>query len=315
MEIIYPSTPHWNFARSVVQNLRDKGYESYLVGGCVRDIVLGVVPGDYDIASSAKPDEVLGIYPTANKSGIRYGVLQVSEGSFYVQIATFREDHPQSDGRRPQEVYFSTLEEDAKRRDFTINAMYLNPLNGELYDPFNGHKDLQDKVLRFVGVPEIRIIEDHLRILRAVRFASRFDLRIEEESWNALYRYSHLVEKVSPNRAQDEITRSFCEGNKVYSFEMLHLLNILTIFWDIFKTAPSVVEKCKNNLKNCKENSPEANWAAFYEAFTIVENWRELVTESMIKFNFPKKTRKAVLDIIETPVKESICQNIVKESS
>jgi poly(A) polymerase len=161
-EIKFPHNLPWSYALELLKLLKFHGYRAYLVGGCVRDILWGLEPGDYDIATSARPQQMFPFLPEVDKIGLRYGVLRVKKGEFHYQIATFRQDDAQSDGRRPKRIFFSDLEGDAKRRDFTINAIYLDPLVPALIDPQNGIPDLETKILRIIGDPAIRLREDHL---------------------------------------------------------------------------------------------------------------------------------------------------------
>src|SRR5438874_5931667 len=184
-----------DFATSIVKTLRQHGFEAYLVGGCVRDLLLGREPKDYDVATSATPQQVMSIFPETYAVGAQFGVVLVpasdagsaseceGEGgskSGCVEVATFRSDIGYSDGRHPDEVRFSSdPREDVARRDFTINGMLLDPVSGEVLDFVGGRKDLKDGIIRTIGDPEQRIAEDKLRMLRAVRFAARFEYRID----------------------------------------------------------------------------------------------------------------------------------------
>lgn len=297
--ITYPSSEQWYFAVDTIERLQRAGFQALMVGGCVRDILLGVNPEDYDIAVSARPEETLAIFPNADKIGVKYGVLKIKDSGKCVQVASFRRDHLSSDGRRPKTVYFSTIDDDAERRDFTINAMYLDPISGDFYDPFNGRKDLVDKIIRFVGEPKVRIKEDYLRILRAVRFASRFNLGIEENSLIALKDNSHLVERISIHRVMDEIGRSFYHENRVYAFDILHLLKILPIFWDIFKDIPAAVNNCRNNLKSCESCQPEEVWGVFYLSLANSGAVTDWINENLQRLCFNSKLKKSIIASIE----------------
>src|SRR3954468_7002797 len=172
------------FATDVVRRLEEAGHQALWAGGCVRDELLGLVPADYDVATDARPEQVRRLFRRTIAIGLSFGVVEVlgprtDAGTLKVQVATFRADGAYSDGRHPDAVTFASAREDALRRDFTINGMFLDPVAGQLLDFVGGQEDLQAKVLRAIGEPLERFREDKLRLLRAVRIATRFDLRVE----------------------------------------------------------------------------------------------------------------------------------------
>src|SRR3954449_1712648 len=168
------------FAVDVVRRLREAGHQALWAGGCVRDELLGLVPKDYDIATDATPDQVERLFRRTVGVGAAFGVVEIlGPRPLKVQVATFRSDVSYSDGRRPDQVVFSSAREDAERRDFTINGMFFDPLKGELIDYVGGQKDLHRRVLRAIGDPAVRFTEDKLRLLRAVRIATRFELALD----------------------------------------------------------------------------------------------------------------------------------------
>src|SRR5689334_600353 len=167
-------------AHDVVRRLRSAGYAAWLVGGCVRDLLLGRHPKDFDVATDARPDVVTELFYRSEQVGAHFGVVLVREETAQVEVATFRSDHLYTDGRRPERVHFETdPRQDVLRRDFTINALLLDPETGEVLDYVGGRTDLDQRIVRAIGDPEIRFREDHLRLLRAVRFAARLNFRIE----------------------------------------------------------------------------------------------------------------------------------------
>jgi poly(A) polymerase len=229
------------FAISIVQTLRQHGFQAYLVGGCVRDLLLGREPKDYDVATNARPDEVMRFFPETYAVGAQFGVvlvpvpdqgtvgdasLQGSEKSRVVEVATFRSDIGYSDGRRPDEVRFTQdPREDVARRDFTINGMMLDPLAGkapgEVRDFVGGRKDLAAGLIRSIGDAEKRFGEDKLRMLRAVRFAARFEYVIETATFAAVQKLASEIEIVSRERVRDELTRMSTEGHGRRAFLLL----------------------------------------------------------------------------------------------
>src|SRR5438445_1198611 len=176
-----------DFATTIVRTLRQQGFQGYLVGGCVRDLLLGREPRDYDVATNATPDHVMAIFPETYAVGAQFGVVLVPSPEGDVEVATFRSDIGYSDGRHPDEVRFSQdPREDVARRDFTINGMLLDPESGDVLDFVGGRKDLQEQVIRTIGDAERRFAEDKLRMLRAVRFAARFGYTIEPATSRAM---------------------------------------------------------------------------------------------------------------------------------
>src|SRR5437899_1606515 len=226
-----------DFARSIVKMLRQHGFEAYLVGGCVRDLLLGREPKDYDVATNATPQEVMTIFPETYAVGAQFGVVLVpasdagsaseceGEGgpkSGCVEVATFRSDIGYTDGRHPDEVRFSSdPREDVARRDFTINGMLLDPVSGEVLDFVGGRKDLDAGIIRTIGDPGKRFGEDKLRMLRTVRFAARFSYAIEPATFAAIQELAHEINLVSRERVREELTRMLTEGHARRAFLLL----------------------------------------------------------------------------------------------
>src|SRR6201981_2157839 len=212
-----------HFATTIVQTLRQRGFQAYLVGGCVRDLLLGREPKDYDVATNATPAQVMDIFPETYAVGAPFGVVLVrgpdrdavsgdpaepSSKSHAVEVATFRSDIGYSDGRHPDEVRFSLdPREDVARRDFTINGMLLDPVSGEVLDFVGRRKDLEAGIIRTIGEAEHRFGEDKLRMLRAVRFAARFEYTIDTATFAAIHKLAEQIKVVSRERVRDELTR------------------------------------------------------------------------------------------------------------
>jgi poly(A) polymerase len=194
-------------ARELALRLKAAGHEALFAGGCVRDRLLGHAPKDYDIATSATPAQVTGIFPGSNEVGAHFGVVIAKHGGHHVEIATFRTDGSYRDGRRPESVTFSTPQEDARRRDFTINGLFENPETGEVIDHVGGMADLKAGVIRAIGDPKARFTEDGLRLLRAVRFAARMGFTIEPVTDAALRDCAPLLDRISPERIRDEFSK------------------------------------------------------------------------------------------------------------
>ena len=217
-------------AIDIVRNLRTQGFSAYLVGGCVRDLVLGREPADWDVATSATPQEVLALYPHAVAVGAQFGVILVPfEDGNKVEVATFRNDGAYSDGRHPDEVRFAkTAEEDVQRRDFTINGLLMDPLDGDrILDYVGGQYDLRAGIIRTIGDPNRRFGEDKLRMLRAVRFAARFGYQIEPKTFAAIRALAPQIHQVSRERVRDELTKMLTEGKARRAFELLDQTGLL----------------------------------------------------------------------------------------
>lgn len=195
-----------NFALELARIIKKAGHDAMFAGGCVRDALLGRTPKDYDIVTSARPNEVLELFPGSNEVGAHFGVIIVSRDGQQTEIATYRNDGSYSDNRRPDSVEFTTAEHDAQRRDFTINGLFEDPENAEIIDYVGGRADLDARILRAIGDPTERFQEDALRMLRAVRFASHLEFEIEPHTRRALSDQAHLLDKISPERIRDEFS-------------------------------------------------------------------------------------------------------------
>lgn len=217
-------------AEQVISRLTAAGHRALFAGGCVRDLRRGVDPKDYDIATDATPPEILRLFPQGNTIGAHFGVVLVKNGGFPFEIATFRAEGEYKDGRRPESVTFTTPEEDAKRRDFTINGLFFDPATGEVIDYVGGLADLERGVIRAIGDPVARFREDYLRMLRAVRFATVLDFAIEPHTLAALRaRAPHAVE-ISPERVRDELDKIWLSPRRVKGFDLLvesHLMQAI----------------------------------------------------------------------------------------
>ena len=208
-------------AREVAQRLRAAGHIAYFAGGCVRDMVRGLAAKDFDVATNATPDIVQKIFPHTYAVGAHFGVVVVVENGFNFEVATFRSDGAYLDHRHPVDVRFSSPEEDAKRRDFTINGMFFDPEKNELIDFVGGRADLEVKVVRAIGDPAARFAEDRLRMLRAVRFATVLDYKIDNQTWDALVANAASINEISAERIREELVKIFLSPNRVHGWELL----------------------------------------------------------------------------------------------
>jgi poly(A) polymerase len=223
-------------ALMVLRQLRENGHSAYFVGGCVRDLLLGVVPQDYDIATSARPAEVMALFPETIAVGAQFGVVLVvvrpeslpDAPPVAVEVATYRSDVGYSDGRHPDAVRYSdTAEEDVQRRDFSVNGLLLDPISGEVLDYVGGRSDLEGKILRTIGDPGTRLREDKLRMMRAVRFAARLGYQIDANTLRAIRELAAEIHQVSRERIRDELDKMLTEGRARRCFELLNETGLL----------------------------------------------------------------------------------------
>ncbi|CAN5748649.1 HD domain-containing protein [soil metagenome] len=216
-------------ARSIARRLRDAGHVAYFAGGCVRDALRGIAPKDYDIATDAPPGAVQKLFPRTYAVGAHFGVIVVLEEGLQFEVATFRSDGAYVDGRRPAAVTFATAEEDAARRDFTINGMFFDPVREEVIDYVGGRADLEARVIRAIGEPAQRFAEDRLRMLRAVRFATTLGFEIEPRTWAALREQAGTISQISSERIREELLRIFLSPNRVRGWDLLDQSGLLAV--------------------------------------------------------------------------------------
>ena len=258
---IFNQHAHWSEVKKIILNLNEAGFTAYLAGGCVRDALLHRPPKDFDIATSAKPEEILQLFPHGNKQGKAFGVVAVSCLKGQVEVATFRKDGPYKDGRHPEYVEFLSDKEDALRRDFTVNALFYDLKTDKVIDYVNGIEDLQKKIIRTVGEPEKRFQEDHLRILRAVRFGLRLNFKIEDSTKEASLKMKDKLLIISKERIYEECFKILKSGEfqkAALAFKELGLLkqfresleeqdwHFATDFWS--QTVPAELMKEKSFL-------------------------------------------------------------------
>jgi len=208
-------------ATKIVGSLRRAGHEAFWVGGCVRDLLRGAIPEDYDIVTSARPDEVGALFSRTAAVGARFGVILVIEEGRPYEVATFRTEDGYDDGRRPSRVAFATAEEDVRRRDFTVNGLLMDPETGRIIDHVDGRRDIERRIIRTIGAPELRFIEDCLRMLRAIRLAAALDFALEEETLAAVKRHAPTIGQISAERIREELSRILTGGRARRGFELL----------------------------------------------------------------------------------------------
>lgn len=228
-------------AEKIIKTLNRAGHEALLAGGCVRDILLGTEPKDFDIATDATPDQICAVFPHAQRVGAHFGVVIVRKYGFPVEVATFRTDGSYSDGRHPDRVEFATAEQDALRRDFTINGMFYDTQRRVVIDHVGGQEDLASRRIQAIGNPEARFEEDHLRMLRAVRFAARLGFEIEPETYEAIYNRADKIKRISSERVREELEKILCDQQRVVGFRLLCETGLLPHLWPQARWSTSLV--------------------------------------------------------------------------
>lgn len=218
-------------ALEVVQTLRAAGHHALLAGGCVRDLLRGQPPEDYDVATDAPPPRVQNLFRPTRLVGAAFGVVLVKRRDTWVEVATFRADGPYEDGRRPVHVHFCDARRDAQRRDFTINGMFLDPAGREIIDYVDGQRDLTARLVRAIGDPAERFEEDHLRILRAARFAARLGFEVEPQTLAAMRLMADRLERVAAERVREELEKMLCRAGRTHGWRLMRQAGLLPHLW------------------------------------------------------------------------------------
>ncbi len=218
-------------ALAVVERLRRNGHEAFWAGGCVRDMLLGHEPADIDVATNAPPDRIIELFTHTRKVGAQFGVVMVRQGPHWIETATFRSDADYRDGRHPEQVRFTTAAEDAQRRDFTINGLFYDPVKKRVIDHVEGQKDLQAGVIRAIGDPARRFAEDHLRMLRAVRFSARFGFPIEPLTAAAIREHADRITRISPERIREELEKMCDRPSRSDAIRQIGQLGLIEHLW------------------------------------------------------------------------------------
>jgi len=222
-----PDNYNRKHAEEIVHRLKQSGYEAYLVGGCVRDFILGNVSSDYDIVTSALPDQLTALFSNTISIGAKFGVIAVIVQGCPYEVATFRSDDVYQDGRHPSQVHFSSAKEDVFRRDFTINGLLMDPETGEITDYVNGRMDIEKKIIRTINDPDSRFNEDFLRMLRAIRFAANLGFIIETQTLKAIERNAAKINRISAERVREELSKILTRGGARTGFDLMIQTGIL----------------------------------------------------------------------------------------
>ena len=259
-------------AVTVVKALREAGFDAYLVGGCVRDLLLGGTPKDFDVATDATPEEVKSVFPRARLVGRRFRIAHVQFRREFIEVSTFRRGNPDDedddafasdanhrsvDGVILRDNLYGTRDEDALRRDFTVNALYYDPIDDVMLDYCGGLRDIEDRTLRTIGDPKTRLREDPVRILRAMRFAAKLDFRLDAETENAIDPLAELLTAISPSRLFDEFNKLFMRGHAVSAWTLMQRFDLPEILFPLFENEDAIVRVALQSTDDrIRENMP-----------------------------------------------------------
>jgi tRNA nucleotidyltransferase/poly(A) polymerase len=225
------NSPTYKLARQIVATLHEQGHTAYFAGGCVRDVLLHRPPKDYDVATSARPEEVLHLFPRGQKVGAAFGVILIRQQGAQVEVATFRTDGDYHDGRHPDSVQFSTPEVDAQRRDFTCNGLFYDPRTHQVFDYVGGQQDISQRILRAIGIPAQRFAEDHLRMLRAVRFTTRLQFAMDPATAEAIQEAAPQIQRITRERIGEEMRLMLEAPARAASMRLLCQLGLFEQIW------------------------------------------------------------------------------------
>ncbi len=223
--------PAKQVALQIIRQLHRGGYQALLAGGCVRDMLLGKIPHDYDVATNAVPETITRLFPRTLTIGAQFGVVVVLAGGRQVEVATFRSDAEYPDGRRPQRVVFTDARHDAERRDFTINGMFYDPIAKQVIDYVGGQADLRNEIIRAIGDPSLRFAEDHLRMLRAIRFACRFNYQIDPDTWQAIRLHAPSLARISEERIAAEFEKILIDPHRLRGVQLTRDSGLLPLIF------------------------------------------------------------------------------------
>jgi tRNA nucleotidyltransferase (CCA-adding enzyme) len=278
-------------AKAICKRLQQAGYQSYIVGGCIRDLLLNLPPKDWDITTNAPPEKVMELFPKHYPTGLQHGTVTVAMGEGvenHFEVTTFRIEGKYLDGRRPEEVFFvNNIEEDLARRDLTINAIAYDPINDKLVDPFHGINDLNNGIIRAVGYPQQRFREDGLRIMRAARFAARFNYKLCPETKAAMAVCLDVLEKVSMERIRDELCKILMSNNPKIGINILVETGAINVVCPILST--NYLRHFLHNIDKCKSQL-ETRVACLY--FNVQS---ALVEQELLRLKFSNKEIKTIM--------------------
>ncbi len=296
--------PNRDFAAEVVHRLNQAGHRALWAGGCVRDFLLGRIPKDYDVATDARPDEVRKLFgPRRTLAvGASFGVIVVRgpRGVADVEVATFRTEGPYLDGRRPESIAFATPEEDARRRDFTINGMFFDPVKQQVLDFVEGERDLKAGLIRAIGDPHDRVREDKLRMLRAVRFAANLDFALDETTANAIREMATQLTVVSAERITQELRRMLTNEHRARGMQLIRDVDLLgVIFPELARLSPPEWERTLQMLRLLNAPTFELATAVLWHALPTEGNLSGIIGELGRRFRMSNQEIADILWLLE----------------
>jgi len=296
------SHPHWPALEKIYHKLVENGHKAYLAGGCVRDSLLGLLANDLDLATDATPESIERIFPKTVAVGKAFGVMLVIEDGISFEVATFRSDGSYKDGRRPESVVYTTPEEDALRRDFTVNALFYDLHEGRVLDFVGGLKDLADQKIKAVGIPHERFQEDHLRLLRAVRFSAQLGFEIESETLSAVKALAQTVQTVSAERIHEEIYKLLKSKKPLLGLALLHETGLGKTLFRGWNNIYSKSQKEYQLLFASSQQDEAFLWAAFLAPWALHKDieWNWILDT----YRFPRllqRNLKRALEHLENP--------------
>ncbi|MCC6137563.1 MAG: CCA tRNA nucleotidyltransferase [Bdellovibrionaceae bacterium] len=299
--------PEWSTVLFIVETLKSHGHQAVLAGGCVRDALLGKLAKDLDVATNATPDQIESYFPRVLPLGKSFGVCRVIQGDDSIEVATFREESDYRDGRRPSQVEYSTLEKDAERRDFTINALFYDITEKKVIDSVGGREDLKNKILRCVGDADRRMSEDYLRILRGVRFLGQLQLSVDHNTMLALQKHVVFLPRISRERIYDELNKMFVPQAISHCWRNLALYKILDFVfpeWEFFRPLKALEQNIHMNQVmerlqlNIKSPSPIFGWISFYHLRSQQQVGKATEREYM-DFKVPRSTIETCRGVVD----------------
>ena len=310
---VFSKHAQWPQVLSVCKALQSQGYIAWLAGGCVRDGLLGIAPNDFDIATDALPEQVEALFPKSIAVGKKFGVITLPFDGFQIEVATFRKDENYQDGRRPEGVVFSAPEEDAQRRDFTVNGMFYDPKSEKVHDYVGGGESLRKREIKSIGTAEERFEEDQLRILRAARFAAQLDFQVECETFAAMKKLAPKIKNVSIERIKVELEKAFCAKEPELGLQLLESAGVLDL---LLPSSSLDIEDWKWGIHQLKREANQ-NWTnAFFWALLLknqkmnevrseaqrVSDLQNMITKGLKTFfqswKFSKKQSKEIVYLL-----------------
>ncbi|BBM81715.1 CCA tRNA nucleotidyltransferase [Candidatus Uabimicrobium amorphum] len=285
-------------ATEIVSRLQQKQFIAYLCGGCVRDQLLQRKPKDYDIVTSARPEEIKKIFHVAVEVGMKFGIVCVKFKGQIFEVATFRKDGDYIDGRRPENIEFSDEIQDAKRRDFTINGLFFDPVAEKVIDHIDGQKDLQRKIVRTIGDPYERFGEDHLRLMRAIRFATQLDFALCDTTWDAVDTMSKSIETVAKERVREEFVKMLMGQDPERAIVLLKESGMLNVLFPHLLKDGVVFDKTRQMLRKFRPFTDETFALCSFLFFSFKEDNQQVV-QFCEKLRFANKTHNQVMAILE----------------